>query len=74
MADKIIGSLLYGDHPAPKKSWAWRERLKVPVAIGLVLIVIGGIAYKFANYREEGRVRQFIESVETGQFEAAYQN
>lgn len=73
MAEKIIRSLLYDDHPIPKKSGAWKDRLKVPVAIGGVLLVIGGIAYKFANYREEARVRQFMESVEKGQYEAAYQ-
>ena len=73
MAEKIIGSLLYGDHPIPKKSRAWKDRLKVPLAIGLVLVVIGGIAYKFANYREERRIRQFMESVEKGQYESAYQ-
>src|SRR5215510_1034105 len=73
MAEKLIGSLLHDDHPIPKKSRAWKERLKVPVAIGMVLLVIGGIAYKFANFREERRVRQFIASVEQGQYEAAYQ-
>ena len=73
MADKIIGSLLYDDHPVPRKARAWKERLKVPVAIGLVILIIGGTAYKFANYREEGRVRDFMETVQTGQFETAFQ-
>jgi hypothetical protein len=73
MADKIIGSLIYANHPIPKKSRAWKDRLKVPVAIGLVLLVIGGIAWKFANYREEGRVEEFLEAVQGGQFDAAYQ-
>jgi hypothetical protein len=73
MADKIIGSLIYDDHPIPKKSRAWRERLKVPVAIAIVLLVIGGIAWKFANFREEGRVRQFMDTVRAGQYDAAYQ-
>ena len=73
MADKIIGSLLYDDHPIPKHSGAWKERLKVPVAIGLLLLLIGGTAYKFVNYREEGRVRDFIETVRSGQFDAAFQ-
>jgi len=53
MADKLIGSLIYDNHPIPKKSRALKERLKVPVAIALVLIFISGITYKFANYREE---------------------
>ncbi len=74
MAEKLIGSLIYDNHPIPKKSRALKERLKVPVAIGLVLIFVGGLAYKFANFREEGRVRQFIQAVENGQFDAAYQS
>ena len=73
MADKIIGSLLYDDHPIPRKSRAWKDRLKVPVTIAIVLLVIGGAAWKFANFREEGRVRQFIGAVQGGQYDAAYQ-
>jgi hypothetical protein len=72
MAEKIIGSLLHDDHPIPKKSRALKERLKVPVAIALGLIFISGIAYKFANFREERRVRQFIQEVESGQYDVAY--
>jgi hypothetical protein len=74
MADKIIGSLIYGNHPIPKKSRAWGDRLKVPVAIGLALLIIGGVAYKFANYREEGLVRRFMGAIQEGKYEAAYQN
>jgi hypothetical protein len=73
MADKIIRSLIYDDHPIPKKSKALKERLKVPVGIALVLIFISGMIYKFANYREERRVRQFMETVQSGQLDAAYQ-
>ena len=73
MADKLIGSLIYGEHQIPKKSRTWKEALKVPVSIALVLIFIGGLAYKFANFREERRVRQFIEAISGGQYEAAYQ-
>lgn len=73
MADKIIGSLLYDDHPIPKKSRALKERLKVPLGIALVLIFVGGLAYKFANYREERRVRDFMATIERGEYEAAYQ-
>ena len=73
MADKIIGSLIYDDHPIPKKSRALKERLKVPAAIALVLIFVSGLLYKFANFREEGAVRQFIAQVESGNTDAAYQ-
>jgi len=72
MADRLIGSLLYDDHPIPKKSRALKDRLKVPVGIALVLIFVSGIAYKFANYREERRVRQFVGAIEKEQFDAAY--
>jgi len=72
MADKLIGSLLYDDHPIPKRSRALKERLKVPAAIALVLIFVSGVAYKFANYREERRVRQFVEAIENEQYDAAY--
>jgi hypothetical protein len=73
MAEKIIGSLIYGDHPTPKKSRALKERLKVPVGIALVLIFLSGVLYKYANYKEEGRVRQFMEVVQSGQYDSAYQ-
>ncbi|HLH32970.1 MAG TPA: hypothetical protein VKY31_17340 [Terriglobia bacterium] len=73
MADKIIGSLLYDDHPIPKKSRALKERLKVPVTIGLVLIFLSGVIYKFANFREEGAVKQFMAQIEAGNFDGAYQ-
>ena len=74
MGEKIIGSLIYGEHEPPKKSRSWKETLKVPLSIGLVLIFIGGLAYKFANFREEGRVGLFVEAIRNGQYEAAYQN
>jgi len=74
MADKIIGSLIYGNHEIPKKSRAWKERLKVPLAIGLVLLVIGGVAYKFANFREERRVGQFMQELIGGQYDVAYKD
>src|SRR5437773_748825 len=74
MAEKIIRSLIYDDHPIPKKSRALRERLKVPLAIALVLIFISGVLYKFANFREEGRVKHFMQAVENGQYDVAYQD
>src|ERR1041385_6371448 len=74
MAEKLIGSLIYGEHEIPKKSRTLKEALKVPVYIALVLIFLGGVAYKFANFREERRVRQFIEAVKTGDYQSAYQN
>jgi hypothetical protein len=73
MADKIIGSLLHDDHPIPKKSRALKERIKVPAYIALALIFISGVIYKYANFREERAVRQFMGQVEGGNLDAAYQ-
>jgi hypothetical protein len=73
MADKIIGSLLYDDHPIPRKTRALKERLKVPFYIALVLIFISGLIYKYANFREERAVSRFIGQVEGGNLDAAYQ-
>jgi hypothetical protein len=74
MADKLIGSLIYGEHEIPKRSRTWKEALKVPISIALVLIFIAGIAYKFANFREERQVRRFVESIANSNYEGAYQN
>jgi hypothetical protein len=73
MADKLIGSLIYGEHEIPKRSRNWREALKVPVSIALALVFVAGLAYKYANFREEGRVRQFVEALGNGEYDAAYQ-
>jgi hypothetical protein len=73
MADKIIGSLLYDDHPIPKRSRALKERLKVPFYIAVALVLISGLLYKFANFREERAVRQFMTQVEGGNLDGAYQ-
>jgi hypothetical protein len=72
MAEKIIGSLIYDDHPIPKKSRALKERLKVPVGIALVLIFVSGLIYKYANFREERAVGQFMSQIQGGNFDAAY--
>jgi hypothetical protein len=65
---------LHDDHPIPKRSRALKERLKVPLTIAVVLIFISGVAYKFANFREERRVRQFIAQIQSGDYEAAYKD
>src|SRR5688572_5586715 len=72
MADKLIGSLIHGEHVVPKKARPWKDRLKVPLAIGISLLVIGGLAYKFANFREEGQVSRFVENLQAGRYDAAF--
>jgi hypothetical protein len=72
MAEKIIDSLIYGQHKVPKKSRPWQQRIKVPLMIAGVLLVIGGFAYKFFNYREEQKVKVFLDEVFNGQWETAF--
>ena len=72
MAEKIIRSLIYDDHPIPKKSRAFKERIKVPLGIALVLIFVSGLIYKFANFREEGRVKQFMSEIQGGEYDIAF--
>src|SRR5262245_17074148 len=72
VAEKLIGSLIYGTHKTPKKARPWKERLKVELSIVCVLVFLGGLAYRFVNYREENRVKQFFEQVRQGQYETAY--
>jgi len=73
MAERLIGSLIYGDHPEPQKARPGKERLKWPVAIFLVVALVGGILYEFANYREEGQVRVFLSAVADRRYEDAYE-
>ncbi len=72
MAEKLIGSLVYGDHPEPRKANPLKDRLKIPAALLLTLLVVGGGLYRFINFREELRVSAFLETIAAGQFEEAY--
>src|SRR5262245_28431815 len=72
MADKLIGSLIYGEHLQPKRRRPLKERLTIPVLVGTVMLALTGIGYKFANFREEQRVSQFLEDVRRGRYDAAY--
>ena len=74
MPEKLIGSLIYGEHAVPKKRPPLKERLKVPIIIGTIVAVLGYLVYHYVNYREEGSVRHFIEDVSTGHYETAYAN
>ena len=72
MADKLIGSLVYGQHETPQKPRPWKDRLKVPLAVGATIILIAGLGYKFINFREERQVTRFIGAVQSGNYEAAF--
>jgi hypothetical protein len=72
MAGTRMGSLIYDDHPVPKKARPWKERIRWPLAIFVVAAALGGALYHFANYREESRVSVFLQAVAAGEYEAAY--
>ena len=72
MAEKLIGSLIYGEHAIHKKQKSWQVRILLPI---LIVLVIAGLAfgvYKFANFREEGSVSGFLADVREQKFDEAY--
>ncbi len=72
MPEPMVGSLIHGDHKIPKRSRSWNERLKLPVAVGLVFIVILSVGYHFYNYQQERAVAQFLDEVFSGRLDQAF--
>jgi len=72
MAEKIITSLIYGDHEIPKKQRPWQQRILIPILVGVAIIAVSFGVYKFANYREEGSVSGFLSEIRNGDFDKAY--
>ncbi|HEX4997105.1 MAG TPA: hypothetical protein VFY29_02700 [Terriglobia bacterium] len=71
MAEKLISSLIYGEHPIPRPPF-WKRHLKKLAATAVILLVVSGAVYKYINYREEARVREFFEDISSGNYDAAY--
>src|SRR5262245_36077871 len=69
MPDKFIGFM---NQPPPRKKRPLKDVLKIPIAIALVLAVAGGVVYRYINYREEGRVHEFLQLIGERQYGAAY--
>jgi hypothetical protein len=74
MAERIIESLIYGDHVVPKKQLPWQQRIKIPLLVFVVAILAIWGAYKFVNFREEGSVSTFLANVRDGKYDIAYSN
>jgi hypothetical protein len=72
MKEPMVGSLIYGDHKAPKKSRPWKERWKLPVIVLGVFILGSFLEYKYCNYRQERSVTDFIASVQSGKLDDAF--
>jgi hypothetical protein len=74
MSEKIIGSLIYGDHVVPKKQRPWKQRIVLPLSITILVLLIVVGAYKFINYREESSVQGFLKNLRNGNYDTAYAN
>jgi hypothetical protein len=72
MKEPMVGSFLYGDHKAPKKSRPWQERVKLPGIVVALFIVLGFLSYKYCNYRQEHSVAEFLAYASNGQIDAAF--
>ncbi len=71
MADRI-DSLIYGNHPIPKKQRPLQQRILIVVAI-VVAVIAGAIGtYNFINYREERSMSRFLAAVRAGEYKKAY--
>ena len=72
MADKFLGNIISGNHVAPKPSMPLVQKLLVATAV-LVVVSLGSfLMWKFINYREESRVRQFLEELTSGRYDQAF--
>jgi len=74
MSEKIIGSLIYGDHVVPKKQRPLKQRIAFVLSITILVVLVAVGAYKFVNYREEASVEGFLTNVRNGNFDTAYAN
>lgn len=72
MREPMIGSLIYGDHKIPKKRRPWKERYKLPLAVGVAFIALSVLAYEFCNFREERAVRRFLGEVFSDHLDTAF--
>src|SRR5213075_1638011 len=73
MKEPMVGSFLYGDHKVPRKSRPWQQRVKLPAIVIGVFIVLSLLAYKYANYRQEQSVSEFLADVKAGQIDDAFE-
>jgi hypothetical protein len=72
MAEKLIGSLIYGEHAVPKKGLPLQQKITRAVIVLAILSLATFLVYKFINYREERRVTYFLDAVTHNQYEQAY--
>jgi len=72
MQEPMVGSLIYGDHKAPRKRRPWQERVKLPGLVIAVFILLSFLAYKYCNYRQERSVTEFLAQVSNGQIDNAF--
>jgi hypothetical protein len=69
MKGDLIGSLLDSKRIETR---SLLDRLKWPLAAGLVLAVVGGLTYHFRHYDEQQQVRVFLDAVAGERYSDAY--
>src|SRR5580692_3076938 len=74
MAEKMIGSLIYGEHLTPKRGLPWQVKLTRALAVLVAVSIVCFLVWKFINYREESRVTQFLDEITHSRFDDAFQS
>jgi hypothetical protein len=72
MKEPMVGSLIYGEHQAPRRSRPWQDRMKLPGIVIAVFIVLSFIGYRNYNYWQERSVTEFLTEVSNGQIDSAF--
>lgn len=69
MSDHLIGSLINSEKIETRSLWS---RLKWPLVAGIVLVIIGTLAYEFRHHQYEQQVRAFIDALAEARYTDAY--
>jgi hypothetical protein len=69
MSDDLIGSLIHSERVETRSLWS---RVKWPLLAGIVLVLVGTVAYQFRHHRQEQQVRGFIAAVADGRHADAF--
>ena len=68
MRDKLIGSLIYGEHKIPKKSRTWQEALKVSDYVYVIAdgVVLGKGTPEEIKSSKDPYLHQFLNALPDG--------
>lgn len=72
MADRLIGNLITGDHMQPRPGLSTKQKVRIGIAVFVVVSLGSFLVWKFINYREERQVTHFFQDLSQGQYDQAY--